>query len=161
MRPNVLSASKWCRGRSIIALPCSRTLTFGRLVLDIDAQPSQLVRLGAFRPIIGSLFGTAITVLVAGDLLPIAGPQELPRQLYFYAGLTFIAGFSERWAQDMLSGTESLSPQPAASPIGPCTEGIVASRFLGRRRAPNFNNLRYGSYYTDSGPAFDAGQLPR
>jgi hypothetical protein len=80
-------------------------MSFGQLALDLSAERSQIVRLGAFRPLIGSIFGAALIMLIHGGLLPIAGPADATRQLYFYAGVAFLAGFSERWAQDMLSGT--------------------------------------------------------
>ena len=54
---------------------------------------------------IGASFGAAIYFLVAGSLMPIAVPAEAAKLPYFYAGLAFIAGFSERWAQDMLVKT--------------------------------------------------------
>src|SRR6266487_3137351 len=80
-------------------------MSFGGLVLEYEAGSLLLRLLGGFRPLIGGIFGTAIYVLIQSDLLPIAGPTDPSKQLYFFSGVAFIAGFSERWAQDMLSVT--------------------------------------------------------
>jgi hypothetical protein len=83
-------------------------MSFGQLKLDATVGEKQLVRLGAFRPLIGSIFGVAIAALIAGGILPISHPATAAPVAYFFAGVGFLAGFSERWAQDMLSETKNL-----------------------------------------------------
>jgi hypothetical protein len=78
-------------------------MTFGSLTLDYSVGWNQLSKLGFFRPVIGALFGLASYILVVGGLLSIASPPDPATSLYFYTGVAFLAGFSERWAQDMLS----------------------------------------------------------
>lgn len=78
-------------------------MTHGTLVLDADAQPRDLRLLGGIRPVIGAVFGAAAYILVAGDLIPaLSPPEDDTVRETFYVGLAFLAGFSERFAQDML-----------------------------------------------------------
>lgn len=89
--------------------------TGGNVWLDQRVGWSQLRRLGAFRPVIGAVFGAAIYVLVAGGLIPALRPPEAAEAGFFFSGLAFLAGFSERWAQDMLSlARRTGTPQEAA-----------------------------------------------
>jgi uncharacterized membrane protein YeaQ/YmgE (transglycosylase-associated protein family) len=78
-------------------------MTFGKLVLKYEAGSRFLRTLGVFRPLIGAVSGTVLYILVESSLLPIAGPTDASKQLYFFVGIAFLAGFSERWAQDMLA----------------------------------------------------------
>jgi hypothetical protein len=86
-----------------------------RLSVDIQQGPWVTVFAGMFRPLIGAVFGVALYVLVQGDLLPLDVPEEYPD--HFYAGLAFIAGFSERWAQDTIVRSAPIAPSPA-TPTG-------------------------------------------
>jgi hypothetical protein len=71
--------------------------------------------LGTFRPVIGMVMGAAMWVLTASGVLSI-GPSD-PSKLTFFRILTaFLAGFSERWAQDMLGRTaEQIAGRGALS----------------------------------------------
>ncbi|MGW3965802.1 hypothetical protein ACWED2_38695 [Amycolatopsis sp. NPDC005003] len=60
---------------------------------------------GFFRLIIGAVFGASMFVLVSAGLLPIALPASVEKVNFFFAGLAFLAGFSERWAQDTIVRT--------------------------------------------------------
>ena len=60
---------------------------------------------GVFRLIIGAVFGAAMFVLVSAGLVPIAVPDSAEKVNFFFAGLAFLAGFSERWAQDTIVRT--------------------------------------------------------
>jgi hypothetical protein len=42
-------------------------------------------------------------------------PQGTTTQLYFYVGLAFIAGFSERFAQDMVARVPGGDRSPSAA----------------------------------------------
>lgn len=76
-------------------------MTFGRLSLDYEAGRLMLIVLGAFRPAIGMVFGVALWVLSMSNVLGI-GPKDLALMPFFQILVAFLAGFSERWAQDML-----------------------------------------------------------
>ena len=90
-------------------------LTSGKLVLNHEAGKATTRLLGAIRPFIGALFGLALYVFISGDvLLSISPPRDPEQGRYFFAAIGFLAGFSERWAQDMLD--PSKLPKPGAVP---------------------------------------------
>lgn len=74
--------------------------------LNVDAQIGQplLALGGAFRPIVGSILGLAVFSLIQARLLPLAIPEAVAG-LYFVGSVAFLAGFSERLAQDALLRT--------------------------------------------------------
>jgi hypothetical protein len=78
----------------------------GTFALDFDVARGYTLFLGALRPVIGSIFGLlAYFMLTSGFVqifkLPDAGSIE---RFYFLCVIAFAAGFSERWAQDTLTG---------------------------------------------------------
>jgi hypothetical protein len=79
-------------------------LTTNHLRLNPTAEHNSLRLLGAFRPVLGGILGLVVYVLISGDLLNISVPPGSPiKTPYFLAGLAFLAGFSERLAQDTLT----------------------------------------------------------
>jgi hypothetical protein len=70
--------------------------------------------LGAFRPIMGAVFAAAFVTFQDSGLIPIQ-PKDGVTPTTYYTGLAFIAGFSERWAQDMVVSTRTtlLEPRPS------------------------------------------------
>jgi hypothetical protein len=79
----------------------------GKLTLDSHADHWLTLLSGSFRPVIGAILGLAIYVLVRADLVPLEPSDRERSALYFHASLGFLAGFSERWAQDMLAKTSA------------------------------------------------------
>ncbi len=78
----------------------------GTFALDFDVARGYTLFLGALRPVIGSIFGLlAYFMLTSGFVevfkLPAEGTIE---RFYFLCVIGFAAGFSERWAQDTLTG---------------------------------------------------------
>jgi hypothetical protein len=61
---------------------------------------SELRLMGALRPAIGAVFALAIFVFAMSPLLPI---ETTTRDTYLLVALGFLAGFSERFAQDMFA----------------------------------------------------------
>ena len=93
-------------------------LTTDRLRLNPTAEHNSLRLLGGFRPVLGGILGLVVYVLISGDLLNISVPSSSPiRTLYFLAGVAFLAGFSERLAQDTLTRAtpQTLMQGPAAA----------------------------------------------
>ena len=84
-----------------------------KLPIDHEAGPEQNKRLGQFRPVIGATMGLILYFLMMGDLLPLEVPDTSPTQLYFVLSIAFSAGFTERWAKDMLPGVKEGKPPPA------------------------------------------------
>jgi hypothetical protein len=83
-------------------------LTKGQLQLPYRASKTEMVLYGFFRPLIGAVFGTLLFVVLRAGLISVAGAPpavDAQRLLYFYVALAFFAGFSERWAQDVLSAS--------------------------------------------------------
>jgi hypothetical protein len=106
-------------------------LTAERLRLNPTAEHNSLRLLGAFRPLLGGILGLVIYVLISGDLLNIAVPPGSPiKTLYFLAGLAFLAGFSERLAQDTLAQAtpQAIGIPPAAGAGAKGMEGSQEQR---------------------------------
>jgi hypothetical protein len=83
------------------------TRTANREKLRVSLGQGRLVVFlsGCFRLIIGAVFGAAMFVLVRGGFLPLAVPGSDEQVTLFFAGLAFLAGFSERRAQDTIVRT--------------------------------------------------------
>lgn len=108
----------WWRGTNAaygIAVPAGslgaivsvlQRMSSGKLVLDIDGSRDLLEVFGAVRPFIGAIFGLAVTALLVGGLIPAV---EIPpgQELAFFGAIGFLAGFNERWAQDILRSSAS------------------------------------------------------
>jgi hypothetical protein len=71
--------------------------------VDVDSDKTKMVTVlaGSFRPVIGAVFGAVLYVLICGGLLPLTVPGG-DQKCLFFAGLAFVAGFTERWAQDTI-----------------------------------------------------------
>jgi hypothetical protein len=80
-------------------------MTSGRLILLAESGKAVIRLLGAIRPLVGAVFGLAVLVLLSADLVSFVEPPPAgSARMLFGAGLGFIAGFSERFAQDMIAG---------------------------------------------------------
>lgn len=70
-----------------------------------SVDQSVLFFTGFFKPIVGTAFALFIFAILSSGLIPVVIPAE--KVLYFYAALSFVAGFSERFAQDVVTKTEA------------------------------------------------------
>jgi hypothetical protein len=88
--------------------------------LSVDPTTGKgLVRLaGGFRPLIGGIFAFAIYAFVRGGLLPIKVTVTGTAEIYFFLSVAFLAGFSERFAQDAVTRAGSI-----ISESGPLRQG--------------------------------------
>jgi hypothetical protein len=84
-------------------------ITRGLQRIDSEQGHSVTILAGAFRPLIGAVFGLALYVFVQGELLPIDVPENPEVQSLFFAGLAFLSGFNERWAQDTIVQSAPLT----------------------------------------------------
>ncbi|WP_370942705.1 hypothetical protein AB5J62_26905 [Amycolatopsis sp. cg5] len=87
----------------------------GNLDVAIDRTRWMTSLGGAFRPVVGAIFGAAFFVLIKGSLIPLkdAGANDA----FYFTGLAFLAGFSERWAQDtIVQSTPSSSTSSGGTP---------------------------------------------
>lgn len=76
-------------------------ITSGSTIGEQERGRTVTVLAGAFRPIVGAVFGVILYVFAMGGLLPFKPLDGIDPGLFF-AGLAFLAGFSERWAQDTI-----------------------------------------------------------
>jgi hypothetical protein len=85
-------------------------MTSGRLELDYEAAGSLIETFGGVRPFVGAILGVVVVAVVDAGLLP-AIEVDQGAELPFNAALGFLAGFNERFAQDVLAGSaERLTP---------------------------------------------------
>ena len=93
----------------------------GRFELDYDVGRPYALFLGGLRPLIGGAFAMALSFAFAGGLLhlPVSETETRGDRHLALLVISFVAGFSERWAQDVLvsavPGAKQKEPQPAAS----------------------------------------------
>ncbi len=85
------------------------------LATDVGGYPCFL---GGLRPLIGGAFAMAISFAFSGGLLhlPVAAGESTDNRRLALLVIGFIAGFSERWAQDTLT---SIVPQAKPAPEPP------------------------------------------
>jgi hypothetical protein len=68
--------------------------------------------IGAFKPMIGAFLGIFLFALLSSNLLPISISKEnnsLTDKWFAVISLTFLMGFSERFANDIVSQTEKIT----------------------------------------------------
>jgi|SRR5690349_10616584 len=79
-------------------------MTADKLRLDFEAAGDLIETFGAVRPFVGAVFGLALFALVESGLVA-AVDVAAGDELAFFAVVGFLAGFNERFAQDMLVGS--------------------------------------------------------
>jgi hypothetical protein len=97
-------------------------MSSGGLKLNPESGTKTIRALGFMRPIIGAVFGAVVYAFLDGGIIDLFTPPQDETQLAFYAGLGFISGFSERFAQDVIAQVGPKAPQPpdtARSPAPP------------------------------------------
>ncbi|MDX6679220.1 MAG: hypothetical protein QOE31_3272 [Solirubrobacteraceae bacterium] len=95
----------------------------GSFDLDSDVARGYTIFLGALRPVIGSIFGLLLYFAVTSgfvEIFKVPGGDEPLKRFYFLCVIAFAAGFSERWAQDTLTGRlggRGGAPESAPKPV--------------------------------------------
>jgi hypothetical protein len=91
-------------------------MTGGSLKVRPEAGKKTIRALGFMRPVIGAVFGAVVYLFLDGGIVQVLSPPDGGANLAFYAGLGFVSGFSERFAQDVIAQasreTESKAPPP-------------------------------------------------
>jgi hypothetical protein len=88
----------------------------GSFDLDADVARGYTLFLGALRPVIGSIFGVLTYFAVTSGFVELFKvPPDGLKQFYFLCVIAFGAGFSERWAQDTLTGGLAAGGRKVAS----------------------------------------------
>jgi hypothetical protein len=70
-----------------------------------NQDPSVLFLTGFFKPVIGVSFALFVYAMLEAGLIPVEIKAESER--FFYAALSFISGFSERFARDVVTRAEA------------------------------------------------------
>jgi hypothetical protein len=100
----------------------------GRVNVDWEFGKDTLRTLGALRPFVGGVFGVATFFALKSGVVALQVGDET-KSSYFYILFGFIAGFSERFARDMLLGATGETSSARGRPRGraqqpdPTTEG--------------------------------------
>jgi hypothetical protein len=106
----------------------------GRFTLEYDVGGPYAFFLGGLRPLIGGTFAIAISFAFTGGLLhlPVASGETPDNRHLALLVLGFLAGFSERWAQDTLttilpggSGPPVTERPPDIETVQPVQEKVV------------------------------------
>lgn len=91
------------------------------LVIDFTAPKLQKIVLGALRPIVGAVFGAVVYFAIIGGLLALQANTSKDASIAsaFFAVAGFAAGFSERFATDVLQRASSgiLPTTQATQPV--------------------------------------------
>ena len=100
---------------------------FNLPVLDSEMQKTDVHLVAAARPLIGAVSGVVAYALVRSSLVPIDS-QSSEDPTFLWMGIAFLAGFSERLAQDMFarSGRGLEGPAGDAPTSGP-SAGLSAA----------------------------------
>jgi hypothetical protein len=89
----------------------------GTFALDYDVNWGYSLFLGALRPVVGSIFGLAVYLAISSGLLDVFKvPTADADHFAFLCVVAFIAGFSERWAQDTLTSVAPAARNPGEAP---------------------------------------------
>jgi hypothetical protein len=84
---------------------------------NFESAKRDLWFLGALRPFVGAVFGLVMYVFLKSTLLPVAVPTGAADQTFFFTSVAFLAGFSERFAQDIfLRSGRAVSDDDEAAP---------------------------------------------
>jgi len=114
----------------------SGTFSINLPTLGYDSADSQLKLMGAVRPVIGAIFALAVFVFAKSPLFPLeAGSRD---DTFLLVALGFLAGFSERFAQDMfVRSGQGLAGPGGDSPSTGLSAGLApapGARNAGRGR---------------------------
>ena len=100
--------------------------------LDYELGRGPLVVFGIFRPLLGAAFGLVLYAAIASGIVSLQ-LNDSGTNTYFYALLSFAAGWSERLAKDVLDAADSTvgaaikaKPEPASAVAKPSPGGAVA-----------------------------------
>lgn len=91
-------------------------LTRGALRIRFESE--RLLRSGLSRPLVGVLSGLALFVLVKGNIVLSFVSTNSTNEALFFTGVAFLAGFSERFAQDVFGSAMSSLTKPDDGPQG-------------------------------------------
>jgi hypothetical protein len=101
----------------------------GSFELDYDVGGPYIFFLGGLRPLIGGAFAVAISFAFDGGLLhaPVAATENADHRRLALLVISFLAGFSERFAQDTLTAAvPEAKSNPAATSAASSSSGTAS-----------------------------------
>ena len=93
---------------AIISVLTRMTSKGGDAFIDYEVGRPSLRRVGSFRPVIGAVFAVVLYFALRSGLVQLSTTTGEANQVYFYATLAFVAGFSERKARVILGGATKM-----------------------------------------------------
>jgi hypothetical protein len=110
----------------------------GKFSLDYDVGRPYAFFLGGLRPLIGGAFGMAISFAFTGGLLhlPVAQLESDTDRHLALLVVSFVAGFSERWAQDTLVAAVPMAGPKKAPAPAPAAEAQPDGQPAGAPESP-------------------------
>ena len=94
-------ASAAAGGIGAIVSALARMSGRGEFAIDHELARRDVLLVGAYRPLIGSVSGIVVYFLINTPLLPL---EESALTMPLFVVVAFLAGFSERWTRVVLSG---------------------------------------------------------
>ena len=96
-------------GAAGAVISVTQRMTANTLMLDFRASKKQKIALGMLRPLVGAVFGAVVYFAMVGGLLAVNAKtgKDASIALAFFAVAGFAAGFSERFATDVLDRASS------------------------------------------------------
>ena len=91
-------------------------LTADKLQLNHESGEMTIFILGFIRPLFGALFGLALFFFISGGVVDVRLPEEPDTQRYYLAAIAFLAGFSERFARDVIDPSKAKGLAKPADP---------------------------------------------
>jgi hypothetical protein len=88
-------------------------MSAGKFTVNHEVGREYVQRLAHFRPFIGSIFGLAVFFALEGGLANVTPPDEVTQRYAFFAFVAFLAGFSERFAKEILGSPSGADTEDA------------------------------------------------
>ncbi|MGH2865324.1 MAG: hypothetical protein ACRDJX_08770 [Solirubrobacteraceae bacterium] len=83
-------------------------MTRGKLDINAQSGDRMLTAFGALRPMVGGIFGFVIYLIIRAELISVfVLPKHNATALAYVAVFAFVAGFNERFAQDVLANASN------------------------------------------------------
>jgi hypothetical protein len=108
-------------------------MSTGRVQLDWEFGKDTLRTLGALRPFVGAVFGLITFLALKSGIVNLTAGDG---SSYYYIVFAFVAGFSERFAQDMLLGAAGEDSSSRKAPEQPESEALPEEMTFDAAAAP-------------------------
>ena len=83
-------------------------MTRGKLEINAQSGDKMIMAFGALRPVVGGIFGFVVYMVIRAELISIfVLPKQTGAALAYVAVFGFVAGFNERFAQDVLANASN------------------------------------------------------